>query len=354
MKNSKSVGLHFGERNLTAVEVRCEEGLIRLWRIGMAPLSVDLSAETLLNEATQSKSGTSLKALFESSDIDPQSVSISLGGDFAVIKRIPLELASEDERREQVMWEAGQHLLDSPGDFKIDYHPFGRTAFLVAIRTRVVEAIRRVCESADIGIKSLEVDPLTLFYACMMTSNGNLQAGRDAIGKREANPTSPSPAGADLLEGSHPVSTIAVHIGDRWATCISVSGADLAGVEMIRLDHVGWKLRQGDSEDRKDPVEGGTVEDSARTLGRRIAFGLVPERRSEQGSRSRRVLLSGDPRIVEEISRCWKEMDHFSVAFIDSFACVDTQSLPLDQRPTLDWNTGFAVSAGAAYRQLCA
>lgn len=327
MKNEdckfSAVGLHLGERSLHAVEVRREGGRPVLWRIGRAPLPVELAPEALLRAEAQEQLAEALRRLFEGSGIDRRSVALSVGGNFSVIKRVPLEVASDEERREQITWEASQHLIDPVSDYCIDCHAFGRTAFLIAVRRQMADACRGVCECAGLGLKGVEVDPLSLFYACRMASG-------DASGE-EARGAS------------------AVYVGGRWASCISTWGADLTGVEVVRLDRGGWRLRAGADEERME-----TKEAAVRALGRRIAGGLVPERRNGGTARERRVLLSGDRQVVEEVGRWWTGMEPLSVAFIDPFAGADLGSLPADQRPLLDWRTGFAVSAGAAYKNLCA
>ena len=116
---------------------------------------------------------------------------------------------------------------------------------------------------------------------------------------------------------------------------------------MVRLDRGGRRLRVGGDEDREEGVEA-----AARALGRRMAGGLVPERRRVPTGWSRRVLLSGDPRTTKAVGRWWAEIDLLSVAFMDPFARADVGALPADQRPLLDQRAAFAVSAGAAYKNL--
>jgi hypothetical protein len=321
MSDSSAVGLHLGERALHAVEVRREGGCPVLWRVGRASLPVELAPEVLLREEAQAQLAEALRGLFEASGIDRGGVALSVGGNFSVIKRVPLEVASDEERREQIAWEASQHLIDPASDYCIDYHAFGRTAFLIAVRRQVADACRGVCERAGLGLKGVEVDPLSLFYACRMASG-------DAPG-----------------EGGRGAS--AVYVGGRWASCISTWGGDLTAVEVVRLDRGGWRLRAGSEEERMEAKEA-----AVRALGRRIAGGLVPERRNGGTARERRVLLSGDRQAVEEVGRWWTGMEPLSVAFIDPFARADLRALPAGQRPLLDWRTGFAVSAGAAYKNL--
>ena len=320
MGDAISVGLHLGERTLSAVEVRRGGGGPVLRRIGRVFFPVELTPDTLLKAEAQAHLVEALRELLGESGVDRGAVALSVGSNFSVIKRVPLEVASEEERREQIAWEAGQHLIDPVSDYSIDYHAFGRTAFLIAIRRQTVDACRSVCERAGLGLKCVEVDPLSLFYACRMASG-------------EAS-------GEETRQG-----VSVVHIGGRWASCISAWGTDLTAVELVRLDRGG--LRGG--EDRT-----GTIEAAVRSLGRRMAGGLVPERRNGSEGRERRVLLAGDRRVVEEVRRWWMGVEPLVVAVLDPFAGLDLDSLPADQRPLLEWRTGFSVSAGAAYKNLCA
>lgn len=324
MGDTSSVGLHLGERTLSAVEVREDRGRPVLWRIGRASLPMELTPDALLKEEAQAQLAGALRGLFEASGIGRRAVSVSVGGNFSVIKRVPLEVASEEERREQVLWEAGQHLIDPASEYCIDYHAFGRAAFLVAVRRQTADACLRVCERAGLAVGRVETDPLSLFYAC-----------RRSCGD------------APDEEGWRGVS--AVHVGGRWASCISTSGGDLTAVELVRLDRGGRRLRAGAEEDRAE-----TRESAVRALGRRIARGMAPERRNGAAGRSRRVLLSGESQAVEEVRRWWTGAELLSVECIDPFALMDVGPLPEAQASLLGWRTGFALSAGAAYRNLCA
>ena len=316
-----SVGLHLGERTLSAVEVRAEGGRRVLRRVGRVSLPMELTLDALLSEAAQTTVAGLLRGLFETAGIDGRAVCVSVGGNFSVVKRVPLEVASEAERREQIIWEAGQYLVDPVSEYAVDYHAFGRAAFLVAVRKQTVHACTAVCERAGLGVKRLEVDPLCLFFSALASFEPEAEERADRGGA-------------------------AVHFGGRWASCISTSGMDLTAVELVRLDRGGRRLRAGADEDRAEGLEA-----AARALGRRMAGGLVPERRNRPAGR-RRVLLSGDCRTAESVNRWWEEIDTLAVALMDPFSQVDSGALPDDQRPLLDQRTVFAVSAGAAYKNL--
>lgn len=100
-----------------------------------------------------------------------KTVVVTLGGGLFHIQKVPLEVASEPDRRAQIMWEAEQVLIDKTDQFVIDFLPTGRVAFWTAIRTEITEKYTQTL--TQLGYESVYFvpEPLALFALSKATHN---------------------------------------------------------------------------------------------------------------------------------------------------------------------------------------
>ncbi len=126
-----------------------------------------------------------VKALRAALDRLPEplgALSFALSDGLYHIQKVPLEVASEEDRREQIAWEASQALISPVDEFEIDFMPAGRAAFWTAIRKDIIRAHAALCETRI----HLIAAPLALFYAGRIA--GIWQSGsRVALRRDSAN-----------------------------------------------------------------------------------------------------------------------------------------------------------------------
>ena len=92
-------------------------------------------------------------------------LSFSLSGGLYHIQKVPLEVVGEEDRREQILWEASQTLISPVDNSAIDFIPIGRVAFWTAVRNGVIEAHETLCSALGGDCMHLCVAPLALFCA---------------------------------------------------------------------------------------------------------------------------------------------------------------------------------------------
>lgn len=92
-------------------------------------------------------------------------LSFSLSGGQYHIQKVPLEVAGEEDRREQIMWEASQALISPVDNSVIDFIPIGRVAFWTAVRNGVIDAYETLCSALGETHMHFSVAPLALFCA---------------------------------------------------------------------------------------------------------------------------------------------------------------------------------------------
>ena len=92
-------------------------------------------------------------------------LSFCLSGGLYHIQKIPLEVAGEEDRREQIFWEASQALISPVDNSVIDFIAVGRVAFWTAVRNGVIDACETLCSALGETHLHLSVAPLSLFCA---------------------------------------------------------------------------------------------------------------------------------------------------------------------------------------------
>ncbi|MCY3683441.1 MAG: hypothetical protein OXH16_18745 [Gemmatimonadetes bacterium] len=92
-------------------------------------------------------------------------LSFCLSGGLYHIQKIPLEVAGEEDRREQIFWEASQALISPIDNCVIDFIAVGRAAFWTAVRNGVIDAHETLCSALGETHLHLSVAPLALFCA---------------------------------------------------------------------------------------------------------------------------------------------------------------------------------------------
>jgi len=110
-----------------------------------------------------------------------ETVIVTLGGGFFHIQKVPLEVASEADRKTQILWEAEQVLIGGTDQYVIDFLPTGRIAFWTAIRTEIIEKYTHTL--TELGYKSVHFipEPLAL-YALSKASNKTQNQGAIWVG----------------------------------------------------------------------------------------------------------------------------------------------------------------------------
>lgn len=92
-------------------------------------------------------------------------LSFALSDGLYHIQKVPLEVASKKDRREQIAWEAAQTLISPLDEFEIDFMPAGRAAFWTAVRKGVISAHEALGHALGNPRVHLIAAPLALFYA---------------------------------------------------------------------------------------------------------------------------------------------------------------------------------------------
>lgn len=311
---NRATGIHLSSRTMRLVTLDGSPSNCRLCALVQAPLPVPFVPETLLDEqARQRLAGGIAKAIGSDRDARGRTTA-SLGGGLFQIQKIPLEVAAEEDRRNQVAWEVSQALISPAEDYIVDCHPAGRAAFWVAVRRTVAELCTRLYELASIPVDGFEVDPIALFRACTMARHED--SGRN---------------GAILL-------------GSPWLSFVAVDGDDLVAAETVRADSCAVTPSQAgtdaDAQDRQATLD----------LVRRWVYGDLSSDRRRMTYQH--VSLCGDQDDIHDLIHSLQASVPPNLTPLQPFSDCDTNHLPEAQRALLSDQSAFGVAAGLAYHGL--
>ena len=177
---STATGIHISDNTLRVV---CLEKLGQVYHLkGLLTQRVSVSCD--FDSAVPEPF---VEALREACDRLPKplgTLSFSLS-DYH-IQKVPLEVASAEDRREQVLWEASQALISPLDDFEIDFVAAGRAAFWIAIRKEVIGTYEALCHALGQTRAHLTASPFALFHAGLIARvwqpGPQLSVHRDSAG----------------------------------------------------------------------------------------------------------------------------------------------------------------------------
>lgn len=241
-------------------------------------------------------------------------VVLSLGGGFIHLQKTPLELASAEDRREHVRWEAAQTLIDPIDRYVVDCLAVGRTAFWTAIRKEVLAFSTELLSSLLVREHRLEAEPIGLFYACLLAKG---RSGSSAA-----------------VMGGHP-----------WLYFAATESGNLVSAEAVCLE--SGKQADGFPTETRD--RGGNAAETD-VIFRRWLNG--PRRSIRNGSGFDRVLLCGEDHQIASLSQRVKSAGQAGFETLLPFSNCAAETLRASQRRFLENQSAFSIAAGLAYMNL--
>jgi Tfp pilus assembly PilM family ATPase len=311
---SKATGIHLTGHTLRLVSLERTAANCRLCALAEVRLPVPFLPAELLECGTRQRIARALEEALSGVVHDLGRVVPSLGGGLFQIQKVPLEVASEEDRRDQITWEVSQTLISPPGDYLIDFYPEGRAAFWVAVRREILDLCTDLYAEAGISLKGLEVEPMALFYACEM---------------------------ADLwISGRN----AAILSGYPWVSFVAAEGSTLIAAETVCVNgsvpDVPVAPRDRDLSDLQDIFE----------VAQRWIHGdrTLDRRRAAYD----RVFFCGDQNRISGLMQRLRTPASPKLIPLQPFSACDTRHLPESQRPLLSRQSAFGIAAGLAYRGL--
>src|SRR5437879_12075208 len=113
------VGLDIGSSSIKAVELKKTKGEIQVAAFGVEPLGSDIVVDSMIVDS--GSVSTAIAKLFNDHKIKAKSVATSVSGHSVIVKKIPMNTATDAELAETINSEAAQHIPFDIADVNIDY-----------------------------------------------------------------------------------------------------------------------------------------------------------------------------------------------------------------------------------------
>ena len=299
---TRTTGIHITGQTLRLTCLETTPVGLQLVALSEASLSAPLCPTSIQNNGVRLQLANEIRLALQDLCADPGEMIAALGGGFSQLRRVPLEIASDDDRREHMIWEASQALVSPVEAYQIDFFPSGRVAFWVAVRKTVLD----LCQQTY-GIDKLQgfvAEPLALFHAA---TTANLWKD-----KRQA----------------------AVLLAAPWITLVAADEGLLTTAQTVRA------IADTPSQDTAS-----SFSFIAGSLQRWIFGEITPERKQ---SDYHEIFLCGEPDQAQKLAKSLSSGSNTPIIPFDPFVSLDTQQVPDAQRRYLNASCGFGVAIGLA------
>ncbi len=161
------VGLDIGSSRIKAVELKANgKGGYELINIGQMALMTDTIVDGQIIDGNHVSD--CITQIFEEQGIKNDQIATSISGHAVIVKKISVPAMSNEELREQIQWEAEQHIPFDINDVNLDYHVVegseggNMEVLLVACKKDVVSQITQVVSQAGKAPGIVDVDAFAM------------------------------------------------------------------------------------------------------------------------------------------------------------------------------------------------
>jgi type IV pilus assembly protein PilM len=136
-KSKSLVGLDIGSSSVKAVELKQTKQGFELVSFGLEPLAQDTVVDGAIMDAPSV--AEKISAIFDTQGIKSKEVATSVSGHSVIVKRVPMQLMTEEELFDHIQAEASQHIPFDIADVNLSYQLLDTTdnqmdVLLVAVK----------------------------------------------------------------------------------------------------------------------------------------------------------------------------------------------------------------------------
>ena len=341
------VGLDIGSSRIKAVEVKSKgQGRYELVNIGQ----VGLLADTIVDGQIIDGNHVSdcINRIFEEQAFKASQIATSISGHAVIVKKINVPAMSNEELREQINWEAEQHIPFDINDVNLDYHivdgQIGGNVdvLLVASKKDMVSQLTQVISQAGKTPSVVDVDAFALQNAYEV--NYRPQPGQTVmllnIGASVMN--------INLVRGVNSVFTRDISMGGNQYTDILQKRLNLTfeQAEMLKRGVVPEDCAAGVAE--AEPLLQSVTEMLATEVQRTLDF--FHNQTLSEGEHLERVLVAGGSSKVTGLLAYLSERFHLPVEPFEPFRNITINPKKFDESYIQEFGPDMAVAVGLALR----
>lgn len=347
-KNKKSlVGLDIGSSRVKAVElVRSGKNSFELVNIGQVALMADTIVDGQIIDGNHVSD--SINRIFEEQAITTTQVATSISGHAVIVKKISLPPMSAEELREQIQWEAEQHIPFDINDVNLDYHVIQNGAgdsmevLLVACKKDVVSQLTQVISQAGKMPSVVDVDAFALqnAYEVSYAPQPSETVMLLNIGASVMN--------INIVRGEHSVFTRDISMGGNQYTDTLQRELSLTFDQAEMLKRGGAVDGVEVSFEHAEPLLNSVTEMVASEVERTMNF--FYNQSSLDGERLLRVLVAGGSCKVHGLLPYLQERLQIQVEPFDPFRMITISNKKFDENYIREFSPDMAVAVGLALR----
>lgn len=161
------VGLDIGSSRIKVAEIKCNKGHYELANIAQIELLPDTIVDGQIIDGNHVSD--CISRIFSEQAIQGEQIATSLSGNAVIVKKIHLPVMGLEELRDQINWEAQQHIPFDIQDVNLDYHVLEGDAasemmdvLLVACKKDMVSQLTQVIAQAGKTTSIVDVDSFAL------------------------------------------------------------------------------------------------------------------------------------------------------------------------------------------------
>jgi type IV pilus assembly protein PilM len=344
-KKVSVVGLDIGSRTIKAAEVVDTKKGATLKNFGVIDIEPGIIEEGAIKDPEAAAS--SIRQLFQSSNIKDQNVAVSIGGYSVIVKKINVQTMTDDELHETINFEAEQYIPFDINDVNLDFQILGESehnpnqmsVLLVAAKKEMVNEYVNLVEMAGLNTVILDVDAFALqnIYELNYTPEDENVALID-IG---ASKTS-----LNILKGSSSVFMRDVSLGCSQINeqIVSLVDCSLAEAEEIKRAEQSEKISPDDLRDIITSVVSDWCTEIKRALD--FFYSTYPE------DQITKIVLSGGGAKIKEFREQLGTETSAEVEIINPFGNFSIDSARLDSSYLEEIAAQAAICMGLAIRKV--
>jgi TRAP-type mannitol/chloroaromatic compound transport system permease small subunit len=165
-RSERTVGLDVGSGLLKVAVVDHSSDYPQLEKVGLRPLVADAIVEGEVRD--RALVADTIDALFEEEEISQRRVVSSVGGRDVIVKLIQMDRMSEEDARDVIQWEAGQHVPFDIDEVELDFQivdPEGEGLQMTVLLVAANVLLRYLFSLSPVPLQELEwhlISPIAL------------------------------------------------------------------------------------------------------------------------------------------------------------------------------------------------
>ncbi len=344
-KKTSLVGLDIGSKAIKAAEIADTKSGQSLSRFGMVELPHGVIEEGMIKDP-ETAAGA-IKELYKTYGIRDQNVAVSVGGYSVIVKKIPVQVMTEDQLQETIQFEAEQYIPFDINDVNLDFQILGENesnpnqmnVLLVAAKKEMVDDYIQLIQLAGLNPCVIDVDA----FALQNIFEANYESDEETVALIDIGASKTS---LNILKGATSVFMRDVSLGCNQINVkiVSLIDCSLEEAEQIKQSEQSDSISQDDLRE----IISSAVSDWCSEIRRAMDFFYS----TEPEEQIKRIILSGGGANIHEFRELLAAETSAEVEIIDPFKQFQIDTDAFDPEYLKRISPQAAICMGLALRKV--